>query len=87
MTGLTIAEFGDLLPAFETAYERASPRARTATGQLRPWWQWGGRPCTLSSAADMRETLENRLCPAEFAIMEKNEDGKGNWRSSSSLSR
>ena len=52
MTGLTTAEFRDLLPAFETAYERAYPRDRTATGQPRQWWQWGGRPSALLSAAD-----------------------------------
>jgi Helix-turn-helix of DDE superfamily endonuclease/DDE superfamily endonuclease len=52
MTGLTTAEFRDLLPAFETAYEHAYPRDRTATGRPRHWWQWGGRPSTLSSGAD-----------------------------------
>jgi len=52
MTSLTVAEFRDLLPAFEAAYERAYPRDRTATGQRRHWWQWGGRPSTLVSAAD-----------------------------------
>jgi hypothetical protein len=52
MTGLTPAEFGDLLSAFETAYERAYSHARTATGQRRHWWQWGGRPSALASAAD-----------------------------------
>jgi len=52
MTGLTTVEFRDLLPAFETAYERAYPRDRTATGQRRQWWQWGGRPSALASAAD-----------------------------------
>ena len=52
MTGLTTAEFRDLLPAFKTAYEHAYPRDRTATGQLRQWWQWGGRPGTLVSGAD-----------------------------------
>jgi hypothetical protein len=52
MTGLTLAEFRDLLPAFETAYEHACPRNRTATGQRRQWWQWGGRPSTLASGAD-----------------------------------
>ena len=41
MTGLTTAEFGDLLSAFETAYERAYPRDRTATGQRRHWWRVG----------------------------------------------
>src|SRR5689334_446419 len=52
MTGLTTAEFRELLPAFETAYARAHPRDRTATGQPRHWWQWGGRRGTLSSGAD-----------------------------------
>ena len=52
MTGLTTAEFRDLLPAFETAYEQAHPRDRTATGRPRQWWQWGGRPSTLLSGAD-----------------------------------
>src|SRR4051812_24632802 len=52
MTGLTNAEFRALRPAFETAYARAFPRDHTATGQPRRWWQWGGRPSTLGSAAD-----------------------------------
>src|SRR2546421_86875 len=52
MTGLTTAEFRDLLPAFEPAYEQAHPRDRTATGQPRPWWQWGGRRSTLCRGAD-----------------------------------
>src|ERR1700730_277245 len=52
MTGLPPAEFRDLLPAFETAYEHAYPRDRTATGHRRQWCQWGGRPSTLLSAAD-----------------------------------
>jgi DDE superfamily endonuclease len=52
MTGLTTAEFRDLLPAFEAAYERAYPRHRTAAGRRRRWWQWGGRPATLRHGAD-----------------------------------
>lgn len=52
MTGLTTAEVRDLLPAFETAYAHVYPRDRTATGQPRQWWQWGGRPSTLCSGAD-----------------------------------
>src|SRR5947208_9427323 len=52
MTGLTTGEFRHLLPAFETAYEHVYPRDRTATRKLRRWWQWGGRPSTLSSGAD-----------------------------------
>src|SRR5258708_3153340 len=52
MTGLTTAEFRDLLPAFETAYEHVYPRDRTATRKRRRWWQGGGRPSTLSSGAD-----------------------------------
>ncbi len=35
MTGLTLAEFQDLLPAFEAAYERTYPPDRTADGQPR----------------------------------------------------
>ena len=52
MAGLTTAEFRGLLPAFETAYERAYPRDRTAAGQPRQWWQWGGRPSALRRSAD-----------------------------------
>jgi hypothetical protein len=52
MTGLTPAEFRDLLPAFETAYERAYLRDRTATGQPRQRWPGGGRHGALSSSAD-----------------------------------
>jgi Helix-turn-helix of DDE superfamily endonuclease/DDE superfamily endonuclease len=52
MTGLTTAEFQELLPAFEAAYAQAHPRDRTATGQRRQWWQWGGRRSTLRSGAN-----------------------------------
>lgn len=52
MTGLTPAEFLDLLPAFETACERAYPIDRTAAGQPRQRWPGGGRHSTLVSDAD-----------------------------------
>jgi hypothetical protein len=52
MTGLTLAEFGDLLPAFETAYEHAYPSDRTAAGQPRQRWPGGGRYSALPSGAD-----------------------------------
>ena len=38
MTGLTLAEFRDLLPAFEAAYERTYPPDRTADGRARQRW-------------------------------------------------
>ena len=40
-TGLTVAEFMLLLPAFEAAYEELYPRHLTATGQARQR-RWGG---------------------------------------------
>src|SRR5436190_12931432 len=52
MTGLTPAEFRDLLPAFETAFERAHPTDRTAAGQPRQRFPGGGRHGALSSGAD-----------------------------------
>jgi hypothetical protein len=52
MTGLTLAEFRDLLPAFETAYEHAYPSDRTATGQPRQRWPGAGRHSALASSAD-----------------------------------
>jgi hypothetical protein len=52
MTGLTRAEFRDLLPAFEAAYKQAHPPDRTATGQPRQRWPGGGRLGALSSSAD-----------------------------------
>lgn len=52
MTGLTLAEFGDLLPAFEAAYEHAHPSDRTASGQPRQRWPGGGRHSALPSDAD-----------------------------------
>src|SRR5947208_11759079 len=52
MTGLTPAEFRDLLPAFETAYTQAYPADRTAAGQPRQRWPGGGRHSALSSSAD-----------------------------------
>jgi hypothetical protein len=52
MTGLTPAEFLDLLPAFVTACERAYPMDRTAAGQPRQRWPGGGRHGILVSDAD-----------------------------------
>ncbi len=52
MTGLTLTEFRDLLPAFEAAYERAYPPDRTADGQARKRWPGAGRHSALSQAED-----------------------------------
>jgi hypothetical protein len=52
MTGLTPAEFRDLRPAFEMAYERAYPLDRTADGRPRQRWPGAGRPSVLSRTED-----------------------------------
>src|SRR5205814_4804093 len=52
LTGLTNAEFGKLLPAFQGAYARAHPIDRTATGQPRQRWTGAGRHSALSDDAD-----------------------------------
>jgi DDE superfamily endonuclease/Helix-turn-helix of DDE superfamily endonuclease len=52
MTGLTPAEFEDLLPAFQAAYEHAYPVDQTASGQPRQRWTGGGRHSALSNDAD-----------------------------------
>src|SRR5438132_7946961 len=52
MTGLTLAEFRDLLVAFETAYEQAHPADQTAAGQPRQRYPGAGRPSALPSGAD-----------------------------------
>jgi Helix-turn-helix of DDE superfamily endonuclease/DDE superfamily endonuclease len=53
LTGLTPAEFRDLLSAFEAAYRRAYPITdRTAAGRPRQRWPGGGRRRTLASSAD-----------------------------------
>lgn len=52
MTGLTLAEFRDLLPAFETAYDRTYPPDRTATGQPRQRWPGAGRRGALARSED-----------------------------------
>jgi hypothetical protein len=52
MTGLTLAEFGELLPAFEAAYERAYPADRTADGRARQRWPGAGRHSVLARARD-----------------------------------
>jgi hypothetical protein len=52
MTGLTPTEFRDLLPAFETAYERAYPLDGTGPGQSRQRCPGAGRPSVLSRSED-----------------------------------
>jgi hypothetical protein len=52
MTGLTVAEFRDLLPAFEAAYDRARPIDQTAAGQPRQRWWGAGRHSPLSRGED-----------------------------------
>src|SRR5262249_28942161 len=52
MTGLTLAEFQDLLPAFEAAYDRAYPPDRTADGRPRQRWPGAGRHSILARAED-----------------------------------
>src|SRR4051794_31288199 len=52
MTGLTPAEFQDLLPAFEAAYERAHPADQTADGRARQRWLGAGRRSVLDRAED-----------------------------------
>src|SRR5436190_8548662 len=52
MTGLTLAEFRDLLPAFKAAYERTYPPDRTADGQPRQRWLGAGRPSVLAQSED-----------------------------------
>jgi hypothetical protein len=52
LTGLTTAEFRNLLPAFATAYARAHPADRTAAGQPRQGWPGSGRRSVLADDAD-----------------------------------
>ena len=52
MTGLTLAEFRDLLPAFERAYDRIHPLDQTANGQPRQRWFGAGRHSVLSPSED-----------------------------------
>src|SRR5437763_193868 len=52
MTGLTLAEFRDLLPAFEAAYERTYPPDRTADGRARQRWPGAGRHSVLPRSED-----------------------------------
>ena len=52
MTGLTVAEFRDLLPAFEAAYDRACPIDQTAAGQPRQRWWGAGRHSALAGSED-----------------------------------
>jgi Helix-turn-helix of DDE superfamily endonuclease/DDE superfamily endonuclease len=52
MTGLTLAEFRDLLPAFEAAYERTYPPDLTADGRARQRWPGAGRHSVLARGED-----------------------------------
>jgi hypothetical protein len=52
MTGLTLTEFRELLPAFETAYERAYPLDRTTEGRTRQRVPGAGRPSVLARFED-----------------------------------
>jgi Helix-turn-helix of DDE superfamily endonuclease/DDE superfamily endonuclease len=52
MTGLTLAEFRDLLPAFETAYEHIYPPDQTGDGQPCQRWPGAGRHSVLSRIED-----------------------------------
>jgi hypothetical protein len=52
MTGLTLAEFRDLLPAFERAYDRIYPLDQIANGQPRQRWFGAGRHSVLSPSED-----------------------------------
>ena len=52
MTGLTPAEFQDLLPAFAAAYEYAYPPDETADGRARQRWPGAGRRSVLDRAED-----------------------------------
>ena len=52
MTGLTLAELRDLLPAFKTAYDRIYCPDRTANGKARQRWPGAGRHSVLSQSED-----------------------------------
>jgi hypothetical protein len=52
LTGLTPAEFQDLLPAFEAAYERTCPLDQTADGRARQRWPGAERRSVLGRAED-----------------------------------
>jgi len=57
MTGLTLAEFRDLLPAFERAYDRIHPLDQTAYGHPRQGWFGAGRHSVLSPSEDKLQFL------------------------------
>jgi Helix-turn-helix of DDE superfamily endonuclease/DDE superfamily endonuclease len=52
MTGLTPAEFRELLPAFEAAHKRTYPPDQTAEGRARQRWPGAGRHGALSRVED-----------------------------------
>ena len=51
LSGLTVKEFGWLLPAFQTVYERRYPPDRTQQGKTRQRQLGGGRSSVLASLA------------------------------------
>jgi hypothetical protein len=53
-TGLTLAEFAHLLPAFQRAYNTTYPPERTYEGKMRQRRAGGGAQGTLSRVADKR---------------------------------
>jgi hypothetical protein len=52
MTGLTVAEFRELLAAFEATYDRTYPPDRTAQGHPRQRWPGAGRHSVLTRVED-----------------------------------
>ena len=52
LTGLTLAEFGELLAAFQKEYTRIYPSTRTITGHLRKRLVKAGRPSSLACTED-----------------------------------
>lgn len=52
MTGLTVTEFRDLLPALDAAYDRVYPLDQTADQRPRRRWPGAGRPSVLSRSED-----------------------------------
>src|SRR3954469_6341415 len=70
MTGLTLAEFRDLLPAFKAAYERTYPPERTADGQPRQRWRGAGRHSVLSQSEDqlLFVLVYLKTCPLQVVL-------------------
>ena len=70
MTGLTPAEFRNLLVVFETAYEQAHLADRTASGRPRQRYQGAGRPSAL-------QLLNCRLCNSDVRICAESSRRRG----------